>query len=297
MRRLMVGMTLGIAVGLGIIVTVVGATLAVVDKRASEMLTAPPRKASVPATSPPKVEQASKPTEAPRTTTAQAPAVAAPAATSAAPPPAPAQAAATNPPAPSNPAPAPRPAATQPPIQTAAPNPPPQPAPAQTTASGETKQVETKILAPAAAPADEAKRIVRGNPPRDAKRPDRDTSRAVAKRTRDETDGAAPRDADTPRTDTQRTVTREDDAPRGQLVIRGDDGRYRAVRRGGTRPAEQDEADAPSSDRVVIIQRPGVGAGVARAQPTMRPAAADDGDGPRNGGLFGFIFGRHGDDD
>ena len=298
-RRLMVGTTLGVAVGLGVIVTVVGATLAVVDKRAAELLTAPPHKASAPANTAPKVEQASKPADTPRATTAQAPAPTPPAMDTTAPRSAavspaspPAQATAANPPAQTtaaNPPPAPRqsapsaPAAAPqaPPAQAAAPSPPPQPARSQATATIETQP--TPASPPAAQPAqpDEAKRIARG--PRDAQdsqRAERDASRAVARRTHDETDGAAPRDADAARTE---TVVRDGDAPR--VVIRGDD---RAGRRVVRMPsADQDVAEP--SERVTIIQRPGYG--------RTPPVAASESDGPRGGGLFGFIFGRHGDDD
>ena len=243
LRRLMVGMTLGIAVGLGLIVTVVGATLAVVDKRATEMLVAPTQKANVPARTAPKVEQVNKPVDAPRSATAQAPAV---------PPPAPAQSAAANPP------PAPSQTASQ----------PPPPVRTQAAANSETKPAPAR-------------------PVRDAKRPERDTSRVVVtRRTSDETDGAAPRDDEAPR-----AGLRDGNAPRN--VSRGDDVRDRTGRRVvRMRPADQDEAEAPP-ERVTIIQRPGY----ARPQQAMPPVAADEGNGPRRGGLFGFIFGQHGDDE
>lgn len=285
-RRLMVGTTLGVAVGLGIIVTVVGATLAVVDKRAAELLTAPPHKASAPASTSSKVEQASKPTDAPRATTAQAPAATPPvtdtpaprsAAVNPAPLPAPAQATAANP------LPAPRQSAPQAmPAQAAAPSPPPQPARSQTAASVETKPAPASPPAPQpTAQPDELKRIARGaRDAKDAKRAERDASRAVARRSHDETDGAAPRDADAARTE---TVVHDGDAPR--VVIRGDDRAGRRVVR--VPSADQDVAEP--SERVTIVQRPGYG--------RTPPVAADEGDGPRGGGLFGFIFGRHGDND
>ena len=82
-------------------------------------------------------------------------------------------------------------------------------------------------------------------------------------------------------------MVRDGDAPR--VVIRGDD---RAGRRIVRMPAADQDVAEPS-ERVTIIQRPGYG----RPQQAMPPVAADEGDGPRGGGLFGFIFGRHGGDD
>ena len=279
MRRLIVGVTLGTAVGLGVIVTVVGATLAVVDRRATEALMAEPNgTASKTRVADRKADPASHTAAAQNSsaqTTGEAPAQAA---TAQAPTPAPVQA----------PLPAVAPATTAP----TAPSPQP-----TAVAATESRQPAAQVAepAPAKATADDHKKIARVRPDsradRDASRTDTnhpDAKHAVASRARPETDGAA--SADAALADPSPAYV----TPRDSAVRRG----YARVQRGPDTLAPGDD----DSEQVTIVSRPAVARpGYARPQPDDGPAirAADDADRddrPRDG-PFGFLFGGFGNHD